>query len=113
MTVDITLLSIAIVTGVFNCFQTWLNRRKIDDQERVIETRHAENKNALTEIAQVVEANHEDNKAAIKDMAVKVNGRMDELLTVTGDSREAIGKLKEQEHPSLPPRPSSSGGRKP
>lgn len=37
---------------------------------------------------------HKETMGQLRQVNENVNGKMDKLLTVTGDAREAIGKLK-------------------
>ena len=43
---------------------------------------------------------HRENKNELNRIHVEINGRMGELLKVTGDLREALGVKKEQERAS-------------
>ena len=65
------LVWIAGITGLFNTIQSLIN-------------------------AQNIKSNHQDIKADMKTVSENVNGKMQELIDVSGDAREALGKEKER-----------------
>lgn len=78
------LVWIAAIGAVSTMVQSWINSRAI--------TRNRDEANN----------NHAETAAKIAEVKQDVNGKMQELMSVSGDAREAIGKLAgaKEEHDS-------------